>query len=256
MNTVGIDQPGKFFIYIGVNPHYQQQGIGSAFYDYLMGELMPLEPTKLVSKAREDHQQSFRFLQRRGFRSMLRMPCSRLQVAAFRPEPFQSKVDRVLQSGIVVKTMAELSAEDPDWKRKVYELEWECVQDVPTTDPLTKRTFETFESAILHHPRLLKDAWFIAVDGERYVGLSVLWRNPAKKELLETGLTGVVRSHRRRGIATAMKLRAIEYAQSYGATELITDNEENNPMFQINLRLGFEPMPAFHEFQKELTPAV
>lgn len=249
-------QPGKYFIFVAVDPRHQGKGIGTAFYNYLIDEVMLLKPTKLVTQTREDHTQSVRFLEKRGFRRGLRMPTSCLDVEAFDPTPFVPKVARVLESGIAIKTMTQLSAEDPDWKRKVYDLEWECLQDVPTTDPFTKRSLEQFERMTLNNPRILRDAWFIAVDGDSYVGLSVLWRNAANPRLLETGLTGVLRSHRRRGVATALKLQAIQYAKEYGAHELNTDNEENNPMFQLNLQLGFKPQPAFVEYRKELRPAV
>ena len=249
-------QPGKYYVFVAVEPANQGRGIGHAFYNYLLDELALLQPVKLVSRAREDHAHSVRFLQRRGFKAVMRMPTSRLDVITFDPQPFQHKLDRVLNSGIVIKTMAQLRREDPDWKRKIYDLEWECLQDVPTTDPLTRRSLEQFERMTLNHPRLLDDAWFIAVDGQRYVGLSVLWYNPNNRRLLETGLTGVVRSHRRRGIATAMKLQAIDYARAQGAEQIDTDNEENNPMFQINIQLGFKPQPAFVEFQNQFLPAV
>lgn len=249
-------QPGKYLLYVAVHPRYQQHGVGSAVYDFLMDEVSLLEPTKLVSYAREDHTRSLKFLENRGFEPVLRTPTSRLTVAEFDAALFEEKVTRVLQSGIAIKTMAQLQNEDPDWKTKVYELEWECLQDVPTSDPLTRRSLEQFERMTLNNPRLLPDGWFIAVDGERYVGLSALWRNPADERLLNTGLTGVVRSHRRRGIATALKVQAIEFARRYGAKEIDTDNEENNPMFQLNLQLGFQPQPAFVDFEKQLLPPV
>lgn len=249
-------QPGKFFVYVAVEPDYQHRGIGSAVYNYLMDEVALLEPTKLVSRAREDHGASVKFLENRGFQPVLRAPTSRLALADWNPAPFRAKVARVLQSGIAIKTLAQLQNEDPDWKRKVYDLEWECLQDVPTSDPLTRRSMRQFENVTLNNPRLLPDAWFIATDGDHYVGLSVLWRNLVDQRLLNTGLTGVVRSHRRRGIATALKVHAIEFARRAGAEDIDTDNEENNPMFQLNLQLGFQPQPAFVDYAKELMPPV
>ena len=32
-----------------------------------------------------------------------------------------------------------------------------------------------------------------------------------------------------------------------------TDNEENNPMYQINLKLGYEPLPAWVDYEKKLS---
>lgn len=244
--------PDKYFVNVQVDPEAQNQGIGSGLYDFVMDQLRSRQPAKLVSFTREDREVAVRFLERRGFRQVMRIPVSRLDSTIFDVARFEQKLARVEQSGIAVKTLRELSEQDADWKHKVYELEWECVQDVPSTDPLTKQPFEQFEKRTLGSPNLLPDAWFVAVDGDRYVGLSVLWKNLTTDRLLETGLTGVVRSHRRRSIATAMKVRAIQYAQTHGGAAIVTDNEENNPMFQLNLQLGFEPQPAHLDFELTL----
>ena len=245
-------QPDKYFIYVAVNPEQQRQGIGSTFYDFIHGQLVPLRPQKLTSHTREDRKWAMRFLEMRGYKPVMRVPVSRLESAAFDATRFAGKLQRVQESGITIKTLRQLAEEDPDWEHKVYELEWECVQDVPSPDPHTKRPFERFKEGTLKSPNLLPDAWFVAVDGDRYVGLSVLWRNLSTDKLLETGLTGVVRSHRRRGIATALKVHAIQYAHAHGQAAIVTDNEENNPMFQLNLQLGFKPQPAYLDYAKEI----
>ena len=242
----------KYFVNVLVDPEAQNRGIGSTLYDFLMDELRSRQPARLVSFTRENREIAVRFLERRGFKQIMRVPVSRLESATFDAGRFAQKLARVEQSNIAIKTLRELSEADADWKRKLYELEWECVQDVPSPDPLTKQPFEQFEKRTLGSPTLLPDAWFVAVDGDRYVGLSVLWKNLATDRLLETGLTGVVRTHRRRSIATAMKVRAIQYAQANGGAAIVTDNEENNPMFQLNLQLGFEPQPAHLDFELTL----
>lgn len=252
-HTAWMHQPGKYFVRISVTPAWQRRGIGSTLYDFAVHEqLAERHPKKLVSFTREDRRGSIRFLRSRGFRQVMRTPVSRLDSASFDHGRFEAKVNRVLESGITIRTLRQLREDDPDWKRKVYELEWECLQDVPSTDPFTKRSLEQFERSTLGSPNLLPDAWFVAVDGTEYVGLSVLWRNLATDKLLETGLTGVIRSHRRRGIATALKVSAIRYAQEHGNATIETDNEENNPMFQLNLQLGFVPQPAYLDFEKKV----
>jgi hypothetical protein len=82
--------------------------------------------------------------------------------------------------------------------------------------------------------------------------MSCLWRHAAGRHKLNTGLTGVLRSHRRRGIATALKVCAMSFARDYGAIEVDTDNEENNPMLQLNYQLGFRSLPAELTLHKTL----
>jgi len=37
-----------------------------------------------------------------------------------------------------------------------------------------------------------------------------------------------------------------------GIKQVRTDNEENNPMYLINVALGFKPEPYCFEYQKEI----
>ena len=130
---------------------------------------------------------------------------------------------------------------------------------MPSPDPATPEPFEQFVKGF-SHPNFLADGWFIAVDSTGadgavgpYVGITTLGASQADEGKLYTWLTGVRRPYRRRGIALALKVHAIEFAQQQGTQVIETDNEENNPMFQINLQLGFQPQPAWLEFEKTLT---
>jgi GNAT superfamily N-acetyltransferase len=145
----------------------------------------------------------------------------------------------------------DLPARDPDWQRHWYDLECECWLDVPLPEPPTVGRFEEFASRF-DSPNYEPRAHFIALDDGKYVGLAGFWISSVQKEKLYTGLTGVVRSHRRKGIATALKVRAARFARDYGATIIETDNEEHNPMFDLNLELGFVAQPAWLDFRKVL----
>ena len=69
------------------------------------------------------------------------------------------------------------------------------------------------------------------------------------------GLTAVLPPYRRRGIALALKLRGIRYAQAVGCPAILTGSEEHNrPMLTLNARLGFVPQPAWITFEKHLHP--
>jgi GNAT superfamily N-acetyltransferase len=241
--------PRKFEVYVTVHPDFQCRGIGSALYDQVMGALAPLDPLSVRSHAREDMARSVRFLQKRGFVEDMREWESRLDVPAFDPAPFAGAEDRVRGEGIAIKTFKELEA-DPERDRKLYELETELSKDVPHPDEQTPVSYEHYVESVLRSPNLLPEGIFVAVGGGEYVGMSALWRRQADNDL-DTGLTGVRRPYRRRGIALAMKLRAIAYARAHGHPVIRTENETGNRgMLSINERLGFVKQPAWVSFVK------
>lgn len=242
----------KYMIWVGVHPEHERKGYGSALWDYMMAELEERQPQDLVSYTRENHTRAVHFLQKRGFEIKMRMPVSRINPQDFDGAPFAEKIAAVEQSGITVRTLAELRESDPDWLHKAYDLEWQSLQDVPSVDGFTQTPFERWQKRLLDSPNFMPEAWFIAVDGAEWVGLSCLWRTAAGSHKLNTGLTGVLRSHRRRSIATALKVRALSFARDHGVTEVDTDNEENNPMLQLNYQLGFRSMPAELDLHKKL----
>jgi GNAT superfamily N-acetyltransferase len=244
--------PDRYFIWAGVHPDEQRKGYGSALWDYLLQRLSRRQPAELVSFTRENRPQAVEFLHNRGFEVRMREAISRINPQTFDVTPFAEKIARLAQSGVAVSSLAEIMERDPNWKRNMYELEKEAEKDVPSIGEVTKSAFEVYEKQVFGLPNLLPEGWFVAIDGDEYVGMSVLWRDLENSQRLETGFTGVKRSHRRRGIATALKARALEYARVYGATCIDTGNEENNPMLQLNYQLGFRPMPAELLLQKNL----
>jgi GNAT superfamily N-acetyltransferase len=243
--------PGKFFISMQVHPDHQRKGVGTALYDHIMKDLAERDPTILESDAREDRQEGMDFLEKRGYKKTLRDQMSELLVADFDPAPFAWTADRMAEIGVEIRTVSELEADGVDWKREAWELEYELLQDVPTDDPITKQPFEQWVKW-LTHPAFIPEAHFIAIVDGRFVGVTSLWQSLAEKDKLHTNLTGVVRSVRRKGMATALKARAVGFARDRGARIIRTENEENNPMYDLNVRLGFKPVPAWWTYRKEL----
>jgi mycothiol synthase len=241
--------PGKYFVDVEVSPDKQRKGYGAALYDHVVAALADRDPLFLTTDTREDKPDFIRFLTKRGFEPVMRYAASHLDPQTFDFERFEGVEKRVKESGIEIVNVPDLPARDPDWKRHWYDLEIECWMDVPLPEPPTAGRFEEFESRF-DSPNYDANAHFIAIDDGRYVGLTGMWISIAEKHKLYTGLTGVVRSHRRRGIATALKVNGIRYARDYGATVVETDNEENNPMYNLNLDLGFVPQPAWIDFRK------
>ena len=249
-------KPGKYLLDIAVHPNYRRRGIATAWVEYVRPHLAALEPVPeiLIAQTREDNPGGLYLLKKHGFDCVQRLPYSCLDVTTFDADPFAATVERVRASGIRLLSLAEVAAFDSDWKRHAHQLEGELSADVPSPDPFTQPPFEQWEREILGSANFRPEGWLIALDGDDYVGMTCLWLDPASPTKLYTGLTGVKRSHRRQGIATALKVHSIQtFARAHNITEIDTGNEENNPMYQLNLMLGFQPIPALLMYQKTLT---
>ena len=248
------DSPSTVHLRFDIHPDHSQLQLIPVQYGGVKDLLAHYEGEirRLVSRAREDDSDRVRFLLRNGFREEIRSPSSMLRVSDFDETDCHKAYERLAQNRIRLITLAELYEENPAWKENLRDLRWAIVQDVPSTEPFAKPTIAEFEEMVLRDPALDEKAFFIALaaDGS-LIGMSNLWRNDPEGKRLDTGLTGVIRSFRRRGIATALKMRTIQYAQASGAETIQTSNEEESPMFVLNQRLGFEPKPAWVDFVRE-----
>lgn len=232
-------------------------------YDFVLDQLAARQPTHLSTGTRENKTFRVQWLESQGFVAKMRFPISELDITNFDFSRFNGAQERVAVAGVLILPLTNLQARDPNWQRKLYDMLWEIEQDVPHTDPPRQEPFEEFLK-IFADPDFWAEGWMMAVDPSAidpttggddagaYVGVSMLGKNLAMPQRINTWLTGVVRSHRRKGIALAMKLRAIDFAIKNGGTSIRTDNEENNPMLDINKVLGFVEIPAEVAFDKEL----
>lgn len=250
----GMFHPRKFGVFVAVRPEAQGRGVGRALYETIVAALGEHEPISLRARTRADMERGYRFLLDRGFVEDMREWESRLDVPSFDASPYAGHDERVRASGVELLTLAELMERDPDHRRRLYELDLDLSRDVPHPEPQTPIERELFEKYVFENPNRLPEGYFVAlVDGE-YAGLSALWTSQTDPSFLYTGLTGVRRAYRRRGIALALKLRAIAYAKRQGIQTLKTWNESNNrAMLSINEALGFVKQPAWINFAKKLS---
>ncbi|MBN1964599.1 MAG: GNAT family N-acetyltransferase [Anaerolineae bacterium] len=247
--------PDKYNFYLVVHPNHEHPDIRPLYFEHVLRALADRAPLALTAGSLEHKEAHTRFLLDNGFKETMRMQLSELDVSAFDPAKFAHVPEKMRALNIRIVTLTELKTIDPNWKQALYDLEYAIVEDVPATEADFKMSPEEFESMMLDNPNTLEDGWFIALDGDRYVGTSRVWRNPASARQLDGSLTGVIRPYRRKGIATALKLRLIAFARQYGAAIILTSNEANNPMYALNLALGFQPRPAWINYEKPLRAA-
>jgi len=159
----------------------------------------------------------------------------KLELKSFDEARFPSAIERCERQGISFETMASLG--DTNTNRfKLYQLNKTCSADIPARgeffsfDEFCENRFSTGYDPLGVLLALHKDAW---------IGMSAS-ANWQHKNFVFNEMTGVLRDYRRHGIALALKLLGIKYAQSLGVDHIYTIHDaQNTAPIALNRRLGY-----------------
>jgi RimJ/RimL family protein N-acetyltransferase len=111
--------------------------------------------------------------------------------------------------------------------------------------------FDQFRAIELDTEDAIPEANFLALDGDRLVGVSRVGHDANEPGVLQQEFTGTDPDYHGRGIALALKLLTVEYARDHGIREIRTQNDTaNGPMLHINDRLGFKREPGVIVFER------
>ncbi|GLZ28554.1 hypothetical protein Lesp02_07440 [Lentzea sp. NBRC 105346] len=199
-----------------VAPDQRRRGAGSRLLELLAGAARAAGSITLQARVDDTWRESLAFLGNRGFAETMLMHRQVLDVADATLEPFDHIENTLRTSGIVIKPLpADSLAEFGDVMRAAAE-GWPDPDPRPVREPLTDAELE---------PRT--PDCFVAVHGDRYVGFTGPFAG-----------TGVRPEYRGRGIATALKVRAVRLARSRGVVAMATSSG-NPAMLSVNERLGF-----------------
>ena len=183
---------------------------------------------------------SLPLLRNRGFTELERYQTSRQRPAAVNLSRLDELRRRLGEGGIETVALPQIDGERT--RQELYRCNTTIWRDMPHEAHVEWQDppFETFTRSIYQRPAVLLDSFFVARDGEHIIGLSYLLRRPDGDA--EVGDTGVLSSHRRRGIARVLKMLVTRYAAQQGIPVVHTDNRADNAgMLAINRELGFQP---------------
>jgi GNAT superfamily N-acetyltransferase len=244
--------PQKFYINIEVLEPYRNRGIGGALYDYMMNALEPFQPNILRTDILENQIQSFPFVQKRGFKEVWRETPVHLNISTFDFTPYESLEEDLKNLGIIIHSLSELQHE-PDLEQKVFDLYKKAASYVPSEyESFDIGPFEDWLGWCLHDPSTDPDAFFIASHEGRFIALHELGKDSSGTSLLG-GLLGTLPEYRGKGIALALMLRAIRYAQNAKLASFKTCTAAVNiPMQRLFTKLGFGYDPQWLQCQRDI----
>lgn len=139
---------------------------------------------------------------------------------------------------------------DPDKLRRFWELSETTTADMPSTVPHVPAPFEAFVQGWMGRPGFREDRLWIALEGDRMLGYSVLAYPPTRGLVWNNG-TAVIREARGRGLARALKLESMVQAVDAGTPRIRTGNDSTNaPILHLNEVLGFTAVPGGIQFKR------
>lgn len=232
-----------------VEPEFRGQGIGTRLLNEVLQNPM-FTDRKVFVQCRDSDELSQQYVVKLGFQKDAHVFESWINPQDFDLQPFQRYIDRVLEGGLRIATMAELGDTEEN-RYRMWEIEHITDLDIPGLDPDQMPTWEDARKS------WFTASWFdpageiVVLDGDRWVGASACAEiSPGVCWYVQH--TCVLKEYRGRGIATAVKALATQSAKERGATHLRANNHsENHAVLAISKKFNFQPEPGWFEFSRK-----
>jgi GNAT superfamily N-acetyltransferase len=226
---------GCAFAMVRVSPEERRRGVGSALLAACSDEARALGKDSLFGRVDGDDRESLAYVERRGF-----------VVISQDVEQIRELGDEAAPEPPPGIALAELR---PELLEGVYAVAVEATPDMAIEAAIAAAPYERWLAEM--RGRIV----VVALEGEQVVGFATLVILAARPDTLEHELTGVLRSHRRRGIAEALKREQIRWAAAAGYRRLVTYTQEgNDAMRSLNLKLGYRERLASLSVKGPLQP--
>lgn len=244
--------PRRYVLRLGVDPERRRRGVGAVLWDRLAAELTE-RSAEVVGLWAGDATACQAFVSKRGFAEVARAYAQVLALASA-PLPTRSLDERVTGTGVRVTTLAALRDALPAAALEAaWDLHSACRLEQGGLGRATPQPFDEWLADNLAGEGALPDAYFVALDGARYVGVSAARRDG--EDILRMGITGVLPAYRRRGIGRLLKLRVHAWARTHGFREIHTITTKADPaMLALNDALGYPIVASWGGYELRLRP--
>ncbi|WNF24980.1 GNAT family N-acetyltransferase [Mesobacillus jeotgali] len=240
-------KPGYAEIFIKVDQEWRNRGIGSWILSEIEGFAQKNRIRFLQTQIKETYEEELEWAKKNGFKKTGHYFESQLDISRFKKDPYSSIFEELDLSGISFTTLEDYS-KDKDYEYRFWDFWWELVSDVPGMMDKPRPDNDRMIALMKDYE---KKGFILAVDGERWIALSIIVRE--KDEIFYNSMTGVDKRYRGQGLAQAVKIKAIEFAQQNKGKYIRTHNDSiNAPMLKVNKKLGYEQKPGIYGFIKQI----
>jgi GNAT superfamily N-acetyltransferase len=237
-----------FLASVRVDTTHRRQGTGTRMLDLLLSRLAEEGAHQVLAWVRLDEEAPLAFATHHGFRETGQVIEEYiLRISEARIDAYADLQDRLESEGIRITTLDNLDTNDPDFLEALHRV-W-----VGSQDPQDAVSLQEWRAQVLDGAGQTPDTHWVALHEDHPVGMTFLKR--LSPDAAENDFTSVLPGYRGRGIAQALKVRAISWARGAGLRSFYTSSELGNaPMIAINTRLGYRPGPRRAEVTRDLTP--
>ncbi len=229
----------RYRLFLFAEPRWLQAGVGELLLNRLTDDLREAGAILVWHRNYAEQTAVLEFLTERGFAETYRLWDLRLNLNERDFSAFDLAQEQFAERGLTITTFSEESARDPEALRKLHEFLNTVKADDPQRQPYMPAPYEAAEQWRASKA-FLPDAAFIAKAGDRYIGFTDLIRYELLPGGIAQGFTGVAREYRRQGVATVLKLRAIEWARAQGCQTIRAFIYPSQPAaLALNEKLGF-----------------
>ena len=254
----GRDENSRTTFYTtNLDPTYNHNGYRNLLYNKMLEKIKKYNCNKLFTHIYDhpNYKEHKKSLIKNCFKLVQTNREYSCDIRKIKTKKYFPLIEKLESKGIKFYDSKEEMSDWPDHYIKLEELIWAYSQDFPIPEGIkhTRTPFDQFMKYCIDFEENCYGIEIIAVLNDKYIGSTDISVYPkAEPHKGWTGSLGVLRDFRRKGIATALKIKAIKGLLKKGVTEIRTDNEENNPMYKINIALGFKPVPFSLEYMKEI----
>ena len=249
------------FYTLNLDPAYDQKGYRYFLYNKMLKEVKKFNCNKLLTGIYDhpNYNEHKKMLRKEGFKLVQTNREYSCDIKKVDIKKYYPLIEKLESEGVKFYDSKEEMKINPDrfpnHYKKLEKLIWTYSKDFPIPNGI-KHTRMPFKQAMKLQIDFEENSYgteIVATKNNEYIGstdITVYHKSEPNKGW--TGGLGVLKKFRRKGIATALKIKAIERLLTKGVVEIRTDNEENNPMYKINVALGFKPVPFSLEYMKEI----